>query len=130
MPGPERMVSDRRSHMERPHWDAQSQAGGLRGLVQLTDHYGAMAAGAWRRLVSDQRDEFSLCFVIALDVPSRRSQICVTRELLDISEAATYLTDFPGCTSDEGSASRVRRAADHAEARIHAVKPDGHGAGR
>lgn len=88
---PKRMVSDRRSHMERPHLDAQSQGRGARPPLD-----------------SDQRDDFSLRFVIALDVSGRRSQVSVSGQLLDISEAAAYLTDFTGCTSDEGSAPRVR----------------------
>jgi len=72
-------------------------------------------------LTSDQGHHFPLRVSIAFDVPSRRSQVCMAGKLLDIPETTADLRDFPGGASDEGSATRMGGAADHAQARIKAM---------
>jgi hypothetical protein len=60
-----------------------------------------------------------------LDISGGGAEIGMTGQHLDIAKGAACLADLPGRTGDEGSATGMARTADHPQAGIKPVEPDG-----
>jgi hypothetical protein len=58
-----------------------------------------------------------------LDVFGSGAEACVSRQHLDIPQAAANLADPPRCTRDERPPAAMARTADHPEPGVQPVKP-------
>src|SRR5438132_4456822 len=58
-----------------------------------------------------------------LDISGSGAEARVSSQHLDIAQAAADLADPPRCTGHERPPAAMRRAADHPESGIKAVKP-------
>jgi hypothetical protein len=71
----------------------------------------------------DEGHDFALSGCVMLDIFGSGAEVCVSRQHLDISQAAADLADPSRCTGHERPPAAMRGAADHPEPGIQPMKP-------